>query len=95
MVAVNALIPLMDYGIVWRDNSGQFKKDYKRCIKRGLDMDLLKSIVSILAIPDKLQPENKVQCRTCFSFTVTKENIWNLPEQVRIQICFRDSQRES
>lgn len=59
MVAVNALIPLMDYGIVWRDNSGQFKKDYKRCIKRGLDMDLLKSIVSILAIPDKLQPQNK------------------------------------
>ena len=40
-------------------NSGQFKKDYKRSIKRGLDMDLLKSIVSILAIPDKLQPQNK------------------------------------
>lgn len=39
-------------------NSGQFKKDYKKCIKRGLNMDLLKSVVAILAIPEPLQEKN-------------------------------------
>ena len=27
-------------------DSGQFKKDYKRCVKRGLNMNLLKSVVA-------------------------------------------------
>lgn len=40
-------------------DSGQFKKDYKRCVKRGLDMTLLKSVVSILAIPAKLDAKHK------------------------------------
>ncbi len=31
--------------------SRQFKKDYQSCIKRGLDMSLLKNIVATLAIP--------------------------------------------
>lgn len=39
--------------------SGQFKKDYKKCIKKGLDMNLLKNAVSILAIPQQLPPQNK------------------------------------
>ena len=39
--------------------SGQFKKDYKKCLKRGLDIDLLKSIVSVLAIPSELPPKNQ------------------------------------
>ena len=39
--------------------SGQFKKDYKKCIKRGFDMDLLKSVVAILSIPKPLPPKNR------------------------------------
>ena len=35
-------------------DSGQFKKDYKKCVKRGLDMNLLKAIVKTLAIPEPL-----------------------------------------
>ena len=39
--------------------SGQFKKDYKRCQKRGFDIRLLQSIVAVLAIPAPLPPKNK------------------------------------
>lgn len=39
--------------------SGQFKKDYKKCQKRGLNINLLKNIVAILAIPNVLPPQNK------------------------------------
>ncbi len=40
-------------------DSGQFKKDYKKCMKRGLDMNLLKRVVSTLAIPDVLPVKNQ------------------------------------
>lgn len=40
-------------------DSGQFKKDYKKCMKRGLKMELLKAVVSILAIPEPLEIKNK------------------------------------
>ena len=40
-------------------DSGQFKKDYKRCVKRGLNMNLLKSVVTILIVPDILPVNNK------------------------------------
>lgn len=40
-------------------DSGQFKKDYRKCVKRGLQMDLLKAVVATLAIPDKLPEKNK------------------------------------
>lgn len=39
--------------------SGQYKKDYKRCQKRGYNMNLLKDVVAILAIPDNLPEKNK------------------------------------
>ncbi len=39
--------------------SGQFKKDYKKCVKKGLDINLLKNVVSLLAIPQQLPPQNK------------------------------------
>ena len=39
-------------------DTSQFKKDYKRCEKRDLDMKSLKSVVAILAIPDKLPKQN-------------------------------------
>lgn len=39
--------------------SGQFKKDYKKCVKRGFDMDLLKSVVSTLAIPSELPQKHQ------------------------------------
>lgn len=39
--------------------SGQFKKDYKRCQKRGWNIELLKYVVAILAIPDILPPQNR------------------------------------
>lgn len=40
-------------------DSGQFKKDYKRCVKRGLNMNLLKSVVATLAIPAALPVKNQ------------------------------------
>lgn len=40
-------------------DSGQFRKDYRKCVKRGLQMDLLKAVVATLAIPDKLPEKNK------------------------------------
>ena len=39
--------------------SGQFKKDYKKCMRRGWDMDLLKAVVAVLSIPDAL-PKKKL-----------------------------------
>ncbi|MDE5824777.1 MAG: type II toxin-antitoxin system YafQ family toxin [Lachnospiraceae bacterium] len=40
-------------------DSGQFKKDYKKCYKRGLDMNLLKSVVAVLAVPSVLPQNNQ------------------------------------
>ena len=40
-------------------HSGQFKKDYKKCMKRGLNMELLKEVVAILSIPKPLPPKNR------------------------------------
>ena len=39
--------------------TGQFKKDYKKCQKRGWDIDLLKSVVTILAAPATLPSQNR------------------------------------
>lgn len=39
--------------------SGQFKKDFKKCVRRGLNMNLLKSVVSILAVPAALPGKNQ------------------------------------
>lgn len=39
--------------------SGQFKKDYKRCQKRGLNISLLKFVVATLAIPSALPAKNR------------------------------------
>jgi mRNA interferase YafQ len=39
-------------------DSGQFKKDYKKCIKRGWQMEALKDVVAILAIPEPLKEKN-------------------------------------
>lgn len=40
-------------------DSGQFKKDYKKCCKRGLDMNLLKAVVAALAAPSVLPQHNQ------------------------------------
>ncbi len=39
--------------------SGRFKKDYKRCQRRGLDISLLKSVVATLSIPAALPQKNQ------------------------------------
>lgn len=39
--------------------SAAFKKDRRRCVKRGYDMGLLLSVVSTLLIPAPLPPTNK------------------------------------
>ena len=39
--------------------TGQFKKDYKLCKKRGYDMVLLQNIIDTLAIPKDLSEKNK------------------------------------
>lgn len=39
--------------------TSKFKKDRKRCIKRGYDMNLLNKVVNILCIPKPLPPGNK------------------------------------
>ena len=40
-------------------DSGQFKKDYKKCVRYGLDMNLLKAVVAVLAIPATLPQNNQ------------------------------------
>lgn len=37
----------------------QFKRDRRRCVKRGYDMDLLDNVVDTLMIPAKLPSVNK------------------------------------
>lgn len=39
--------------------SAQFKKDYKRAVKQGLDVDLLLDIVELLAQEVPLEPRHK------------------------------------
>ena len=39
--------------------TGQFKRDYKLCKKRGLDMSLLETVIRILAIDGVLPPRYK------------------------------------
>lgn len=41
------------------ENTGQFKKDYKLCKKRGLDMELLQMVIDTLVIPKELPEKNK------------------------------------
>ena len=40
-------------------DSGQSKKDYKKCVRHGLKMNLLQSVITIRAKPDKLPERNK------------------------------------
>ena len=37
----------------------QFKRDRRRCIKRGYDMGLLSAVVDTLRIPAALPPQNR------------------------------------
>ena len=39
--------------------TGQFKKDYKLCKKRGYNMDLLEKAIDTLAIPKALPRKNQ------------------------------------
>ena len=39
--------------------STQFKKDFKLCQKQGKNLNLLKSIINTLAIPEALPEKNK------------------------------------
>ena len=39
--------------------TAQFKKDRRRCVKRGYDMALLAAVVDTLLIPAPLPPANK------------------------------------
>lgn len=39
--------------------TAQFKKDRRRCIRRGYDMALLNAVVDTLIIPERLPPANK------------------------------------
>lgn len=41
------------------DYSNRFKKDVKRCAKRGLNMEALRRVVSLLAETGTLPPEYK------------------------------------
>ena len=39
--------------------TGQFKKDYKLCKKRGYDMNLLFAVIDVLAVPKPLAEKHK------------------------------------
>lgn len=41
------------------NSTSQFKKDYRRCVKRGLPMHQLAAVVNTLLIPAPLPPVNK------------------------------------
>lgn len=36
------------------NTSTQFKKDYKTCMRRHYNMDLLQAVVDVLCVPDML-----------------------------------------
>ena len=38
--------------------TSKFKKDFKTCVKRNYNMELLKQVVDTLRIPDKLPEKN-------------------------------------
>lgn len=39
--------------------STKFKKDFKKCIKKGYNLKLLQDIIDILKIPDNLPEKNR------------------------------------
>ena len=39
--------------------STRFRRDFKVCVKRRYDMELLQRAIDILRIPDQLPPENR------------------------------------
>ena len=41
------------------NTSTQFKKDYKTCIKRHYNMDLLQAVIDVLRVPDTLPQKNR------------------------------------
>ena len=41
--------------------STKFKRDFKICVKRHYDMDLLQQAIDVLRIPDKL-PLKNIEC---------------------------------
>lgn len=41
------------------NQTGQFRKDFKRCQKRGFDMSLLVAVVDTLVIPEELPEKNR------------------------------------
>jgi mRNA interferase YafQ len=51
----------MRLSITW---TAQFKKDYKLAIKRGLDLDLLDSVVRLLAAGEPLSARNRDHTRS-------------------------------
>ena len=55
------------------NTSTQFKKDYKTCMRRHYNMDLLQAVVDVLRVPDALPQKNRdhsltgnyTGCREC------------------------------
>ena len=55
------------------NSSSRFKKDYRRCARRGYDLGLIQKVVMTLRIPASLPPKNKdhglsgeyAGCREC------------------------------
>ena len=55
------------------NSSTQFKKDYKTCMKRHYNMDLLQAVIDVLRVPDTLPQKNRdhnltgnyTGCREC------------------------------
>lgn len=39
--------------------TSKFKKDFKTCVKRGYNMQLLQDVIDTLRIPELLPPKNK------------------------------------
>ena len=39
--------------------TSKFKKDFKTCVKRGYNMQLLQDVIDTLRIPESLPPKNK------------------------------------
>ena len=39
--------------------STKFNKDFKRCVKRNYDMQLLLDVLKVLSVPEKLPPNYK------------------------------------
>ena len=55
------------------NTSTQFKKDYKTCMRRHYNMDLLQAVVDVLRVPDALPQKNRDHSLTALLLIIERQ----------------------